>query len=258
VTDATQTYTGPLCANLGFWIQEQTTVNGNVYNYCWYGDGAPSTTHPTNVGGTNLGMCRAPISGTFSTSPPYSAGFLPTTTTPGTITLAAALRGNVVATVGTADTITISQLGVTNVTCTAAADAYIGATTISVKSCSNDGTVFTAGGGAPTIVDTTTLTDLSTDTQTLANFQTLHGQNNEMELPTLVAQGTKANSGANIYGVELGKSGAVGSANGTVGSAPASRKFFFGVFLPSGTASFQNSFQGLRSTFGVGFHIDQF
>ena len=127
-----------------------------------------------------------------------------------------------------------------------------------MKSCSNDGTVFTAGGGQPTIVDTTTLTDLSTDTQTVANFQTLHGANNQMELPTLVANGVKAPSGANVFGVQLGKSGSVGSSNGTIGSAPASRKFYFGVFLPSGTASFQNSFQGLRSTFGIGFHIDQF
>ncbi|HEV2590821.1 MAG TPA: hypothetical protein VGU02_02910, partial [Gaiellaceae bacterium] len=246
VTDSTATYTGPLCANLGFFIQEQTTVNGSTYNYCWYGDGATSTTHATANG-----ACIAPSSVSLGTNAPT----LPQTTTPGSVSFTGTLKGNVV----TGDTITISELSKTNITCTAAADAYIGATgSMSLKSCSASGSGATT---AALISDTTALTDLSTDTQTLANFQTLHGANNQLELPTLVANGALAASGANVTSVELGKTGSVGSAtvgSPNVGSAPASRKFYVGIYLPSGTASAQNSFQGLKSTFGLGWHIDQF
>jgi len=247
VIDSTNTYTGPLCTKMGFWIQEQSVVNGSTYNYCWYGDGAINTAHAPL---TPNGMCRAPINAAFTGSQTIVGG------SSYSITPAVALRGNI----SNGDMLAISEIGKPTAYCIATADEWISATTIAFNNCldaSSSGLSFpsTSFSTAATITDYTTLTDLNTDTQTLANFDTLDGPANKQELVSLVGNGVLSNTGATVTSVELGKKGAVGSASGTIGSAPDTRTFYMGVFFPSGTA--QNALQGLKSTFGIGWHIDQ-
>lgn len=260
VTDAVSTYTGPLCDTLGFWIQEQSVVNGQTFNYCWYGDGATGSAH---VPVTPNGMCRAPISANFPGSSTQNIDGATTYT----ITTPSPLRGNVAA----GDQVWVTQVGHPTAYCSETQDAYIGSSQLVFNTCkdaASNGSAIPAsqalytydeGASGATIIDGTTLNDLSGDLQTLSNFDTLLGPNNKQELATLVGNGKLANTGATVTSIELGHRGSAGSFNATsgVGSAPDSRTFYIGVFFPSGSSSAQNPLQGLKSTFGIGWHIDQ-
>jgi len=93
------------------------------------------------------------------------------------------------------------------------------------------------------VTDTTTLTTLSTDTtNTISNFDTTKKYASKVELTPVSANGTTAATGTDLPHYDGGNTD--------------TRKFYVGVYVPSTTAS-QNQLQGLKSTFGITWHIDQ-
>lgn len=216
-------------------------------NNCWVGPGSAAAA-------TN--MCYAPIGANFPGS-----GTTTITSATSSITFASALQGNI----KNGDTITISEPTKKIVTCIATQDAYIGATTITVNNtttpCTSTASGWVGGTGetfdgatavAPatpaTIVDSTMNNLLNSDTtDTISNFDTAHNFSNKLELPPLTANGAHVTSGGGMSNIELAKKGSTGD----------TRSFYVGVFFPAGTGSAQNATQGLTSTFGLSWKIQQ-
>jgi hypothetical protein len=95
-----------------------------------------------------------------------------------------------------------------------------------------------------TVVDTTELNTLNGDqSNTVSNFDTLHPSSGEVLLYPPNGYGT-LNTTAPVW---LGHSG---SSNST-------RTFYVSVYMPKPSGSNQNVLQGLSSTFGLTWHIDQ-
>lgn len=186
-------------------------------NYCWYG----------NVTGAPTGACTAPI----STKP--SAGLSGGTVVNGAYTVTA-ITGNI----KSGDTIAFNENGNT-VNCSASASYYIGTTSITVGGCAAAaGSVNSGFDNNVVITDTTTTGTLANDTtDTISQFDIRKNYNSKLELTPVSANGT---TGAT--GTDLASSG--------------SRTFVIGVFIPGPTSS-QNYLQGLKSTFGLTWHIDQ-
>jgi hypothetical protein len=187
-------------------------------NYCWVGHGAESAT----------GMCLAPI----SVSPSETLATSKTTTT----LKVGTLNGNV----SSGDTIEIVS-GSQKQTFKASANAYIGANSISIESATPNFAYPTTS----TVTDTTTLGTLNSDTTaTISNFDTAHnGEVGKVQLYPLTSNGKTETSAA----VELGHAG----------GSNTERTFYVGVYLPAPASGNQNSIQGLQSTFGLAWHIDQ-
>lgn len=215
----------PLCAAVLFWIQEQTAG----VNYCWYGRGSSASPAPA----TN-GQCRTPT--VTSVASTLTAG----SPVPGnTLTLGSALTGNV----KSGDTLTITE-GTHTETFTAAADAYIGATTLSINSWSPT----FAYTSAAVIKDTTAFDALNGDSfDTISNFDTAWRPDQSLTLYPLTANNTAPNNAATV---SLGKV----NSSGTAGYQ---RTFYIGVYLPAPSSTAQNQLQGLFSTFGLNWHIQQ-
>jgi hypothetical protein len=208
----------PLCQSLIFWVQEQSATGKN---YCWYGLGSSAST-PSSVG-----QCRTPTvanpSSTLSTSGA-------TTTIP-----VAALTGNIAQN----DQLVISQGGSTQ-TVTAAANAFINDTSITVNSFTPNFAYTTAA----TITDTTALGALNGDAgDTISQFDTGHPQTGRIQLYPVTANNT-ANTSATV---ELNK----------YSSSGYQRVFYIGAYMPAPAGVPQNGLQGLVSTFGLSWHIDQ-
>lgn len=204
----------PLCKTALIFVQE--TTGGN--NYCWLGHGAESAS----------GMCLAPISVKPSSELATNKAI---TSLP-----VAALNGNVTS----GDTLEIVS-GSQKQTFKASANAYIGATSLSIESATPNFAYPTTS----TITDTTTLGTLNSDTTaTISNFDTAHnGEVGKVQLYPLISNGKAETTPS----VELGHSG----------SATAERTFYVGVYLPAPASGNQNALQGLQSTFGLTWHIDQ-
>jgi hypothetical protein len=195
----------------------QEQTNGN--NYCWYGLGSSASASPSAIG-----QCRTPTTATLSST--LTAG-VPTTSLP-----VSALSGNV----KSGDSIVVTQ-GSNTQTFTASSAAFIGDTSISISS-ATPGYSYTS---AATVQDSTAFGALDGDTtDTISAFDTGHPQTNRIELHPLTGNGTADSLAA----VELNKHGDSGS----------SRVFYVGVYMPS---SGTNLLQGLQSTFGLDWHIDQ-
>jgi hypothetical protein len=190
---------------------------GTNHNYCWYGN--TSSSPPA-------GACNAPVSVNLSSG---------VTTSGATSSLAVnALNGNV----KNGDSISIKE-GATTVTCTATATAYILATSISVNSC-GAGTFTTAA----LVTDATTLTTLNADvTHTLTNFDTTTKGSSHVELTPVTANGTTAAAATDLPHYDSGVTD--------------TRTFYVGAYFPNPTGGLQNQLQGLLSTFGITWHIDQ-
>ncbi|HEX7083629.1 MAG TPA: hypothetical protein VF186_05910 [Gaiellaceae bacterium] len=208
--DFNPTTGNPLCAAALLYVQEQT----GGFNYCWFGN---SSNAPT-------GGCTAPISVT-----PSSA-----LSTSGAITTigVSALNGNVKKN----DTIRIVS-GNNTQDFTANADAYIGATSLTIVSATPNFAYPTTS----TITDTTVQNTLNPDqADTISKFDTLHnGSSGKIPLYPLTANGTASTTAP----VALAHS--------------ATRTFYVGVYLPGPPANNQNPLQGLSSTFGLTWHLDQ-
>ncbi|MGH3025668.1 MAG: hypothetical protein ACRDLR_04395, partial [Gaiellaceae bacterium] len=226
----------PLCRAALLWVQEQT----GGFNYCWFGRGSPADTGNGATEDAN-GQCRTPTTMTLGTN--VSSGSSSYSLDVGTLT------GNIRA----QDTIVLSESNTTT-TCTyasgaggAAANYYIGSSsTISVSNCTTSGSPVTFDSSA-LVYDKSAFDALNpsaTNTyNTISSLDTAHGQGNPIYLTPVTGNHTTDTNAA----VQLSRQG--GSLD--------TRTFYIGVYLPSSTGSGQNSLQGIQSTFGIGWHIDQ-
>lgn len=195
----------------------QETTGG--LNYCWLGKG--SSPEAAN------GACTAPISVNIRTA----------LTTGGPITSlpVTALNGNV----SSGDSIVVTS-GTNTQTFTASGAAFFGATAIPINSATpNFAYPITA-----TVVDTTSQGALNSDTtDTITNFNTAHGSSGKIQLYPVTANGTIDT----LASVQLSH----------FNSGTFSRTFQVGVYVPAPAGTNQNQLQGLSSTFGLTWHIDQ-
>ena len=207
----------PLCAAAILYVQE--TTGGK--NYCWWGN--TSTSPPA-------GACNAPV----STSPSSVSGGVVTAGSTYTVT---ALTGNIKA----GDTLLFTKGG-NQVSCTAnGSNYYVGATSITLS-----GSACTVPSGTNTGFDNTTIITDATTLQTIASdggassvsqFDIHKNYNTKLELTPVSANGVTSPTGTDL-------------------AASGVRTFLVGVIIP-GPAAAQNQLQGLKSTFGLTWHIDQ-
>lgn len=229
----------PLCSSVLMYVQEIT----GSYSYCWFGLGSSQSGYDAGWGAftefqdsthsnTSAGKCVAPVYATTSGSATGSGVTA--------ITVAAnSLNGNVV----TGDTIQVTS-GTTVQTFVASAPATFGASSISI----NSATVPAAFASGATVVDTTQQTKLdndgaqSTQYDTVSAFDTGHNFNaTKLELSPITGNG--AIDASVNHTVEL--------AHG------ATRTFYIGLYVPKPSSLNQNYLQGLFSTFGLTWHMDQ-
>ena len=226
------TTNNPFCSAALLWIQEQSTVGASTYNYCWFGRGSPYGDQGGNTEDAN-GQCRTPT--TLTLSGTYSSG-------QASYTLAVApLTGNIEA----GDTVTLSENGTTT-TCTngAASSYFIGAASVQLSGCTTSGAPTTFDSSA-TVKDTSAFTALngSNPSSTISSFDTAHSSAAPITMAPLTANGV-ANTSATV---QLSKHNAAGD----------TRVFYVGVYFPAPANTNQNSLQGLLSTFGLTWHVDQ-
>ena len=176
--------------------------------------------------GAGTAQCTAPVSVTLSaqvsgngvTSLPVSA-----------------LNGNV----KSGDSVLVKS-GTNTQTFVASAAAYFGATSISVTS-QNANATYPIGS---TVTNSSALSTLNIDsTNTISNFDTAHPFSGKVQLYPVTANGTIDNTAT----VELSRFN-----NGSY-----QRTFQVGLYLPAPAGTNQNPLQGLGSTFGLTWHMDQ-
>jgi hypothetical protein len=216
----------PFCGAVLMWVQEVAGAN----TYCWFGKGS---TYSIGGGGEDAGgRCVAPISVTTS-GIPASAGVISIP-----VSSLGGLNGNV----RSGDTIVVTQ-GTRTQTFTASGPATFGATTIGVNTASVS-PAFTSGA---IVTDTAAQSALDSNaaTDNISAFQIAHRLTaGKLELFPVSNNGQiDQTSGA----AELTHSGTGGSA----------RTFYIGLYLPVPPGSNQNPLQGLASTFGLTWHLDQ-
>jgi len=145
------------------------------------------------------------------------------------------------------DTITFSENG-TSTTCNASATYNValntGSIPIGLFNCSGS---LGSYDSSASVKDTTAFTALngSNPSSTISNFDTAKGPGHAITMPPLTGNGQLASNPT----VELGKSG-------STGATPDTRVFYVGIYIPNGGSN-QNNIQGLFSTFGLTWHIDQ-
>ena len=261
------------CANNDYWIQESATISGSTYYYCWFGmgsynltwngssatqvslaqSGAAETSEALTVAQaqgsqsvTTNGLCVFPMQTTLNSS--ISSGAV------NSISLTS-LSGPIF----NGDTLTVtnaagSTLGTftaqTGASCTSPTyplpNATIGFNTGPQTVCVS-GTASSTIPSGSTVTDTTvTQTYMTNDLDTIATFDTGFSiSTGKLPLEPISGTGTVNNSSA----VQLGSFG-----NATY---PSTRNFTTGVYLPSPNGTNENLLQGLQSTFGVAWHVDQ-
>jgi len=187
-------------------------------NYCWHGNGALAAS----------GLCNAPISVTLTTGLTNAVAV--------TSLAVAALNGNVLS----GDQILVTS-GSHTQTFVATANVPFGGTSIPVTSLAAN---FSYPIGSA-VTDSTTLGVLNSDiTNTLSLFDRQHNVTiGKIQLYPVTANGTVDNAAP----VQLSH----------FGSGTYSRTFKVGVYLPAPAGQNQNALQGLQSTFGITWHIDQ-
>jgi hypothetical protein len=196
----------------------QETTGG--IHYCWSGKG--SSPQSAN------GLCVAPVAVTLTSS--LTSGVAPTSLQ------VSALNGNV----SSGNQITVTS-GANTQTFTASADAHFGDTTIMVSGAPNANYSYPA---TSPVVNTTALTSLNSDTvDTISNFDTLHPVGGRIQLVPVLSNGV------------LDTNASVQLSHFNTGNY--SRTFYVGLYLPVPAGSNQNALQGLSSTFGLTWHIDQ-
>lgn len=216
----------PFCGAVLMWVQEVAGAN----TYCWFGKGS---TYSVGGGGEDAGgRCVAPISVTTS-GIPLSGSVISIP-----VSSATGLNGNV----RSGDTILVTQ-GTRTQTFTASGPATFGANAIGVNSASVS-PAFTSGA---IVTDTTAqgTLDSNASTDNISAFQIAHRLTaGKIELFPVSNNGQiDQTSGA----AELTHAGTGGSA----------RTFYIGLYLPVPPGSNQNPLQGLASTFGLTWHLDQ-
>jgi hypothetical protein len=216
----------PLCGAVLMWVQEVSGAN----TYCWFGKGSTLSVGSPPAGYTQdpNGRCLAPI---YSTTSGISS-----TISSIPLTLGTALNGNV----AIGDQILVSQGNHTQTFTAATTSETYGASSIAVTPGSIVGSPFTTGA---TITNLTAQISLNSaaNTDNISTFQTAHRlSSGKVELFPI-------NGNASIDQA----SGAPELVHNT------SRTFYVGLYLPVPGGSNQNPLQGLASTFGLTWHIDQ-
>jgi hypothetical protein len=213
----------PFCGSVLMWVQEVSGAN----TYCWFGKGSTFSSGSSFTQDPN-GRCVAPIAATTSgitgtiSSIPLTGGTV--------------LNGNV----AIGDQILVTQGTHTQTFTAATAAETYGAASIAVTPGSVVGSPFTAGA---TITDVTAQNSLNSAaaTDNVAAFQTAHHLSaGKIELFPMNGNATIDNTSG---GSEL--------------IHAAARTFYVGLYLPVPAGSNQNALQGLASTFGLTWHIDQ-
>jgi hypothetical protein len=175
--------------------------------------------------GIGTAACTAPISVNLSTTLPLTA----TTTLPVT-----ALNGNV----ASGESIVVSS-GSHTQTFTTTAAAFYGATSLTITSATPN----FAYPPSSTVTDTTSMASLSSSgTQTITAFDTANSLSGKIFVAPLTGNGTIDSQAP----LQLGRAGTSDT-----------RTFIVGVYLPAPIGSNQNALQGLQSTFGITWHLDQ-
>lgn len=219
----------PLCNGLHLYVQEITGMTPgtpSTKNYCWVGATEPGA-----------GMCAAPISVTLSATGALTSGNSVSTLN------VTALNGNVAA----PDIVVVSD-GTHSQNFTVSANAYVGATSISVTPVNANANYATGATvtAAPLSVDANgALSKIDGDilaSHTLAGYDSVHDfLNGPAELPQVQTNGTLYSAPSSLPDLPHGTT----------------RTFLVGVVLASPLGSTQNNLQGLQSTFGLTWHIDQ-
>jgi hypothetical protein len=227
---------GSSVATLGglvMYVQEVSQTIGATttnYNYCWYGNSYGAT-----------GACAAPLSTTLSAVPTLNGSSqviaLPIASMDGNVYYNSTTPAN-------SNQITVAQ-GTCTQTFTVNQSAYMNlaatSPTISVTPVAPTCT-FTSGA---TVVSTTAdthgpISTLDSDTHTIFSFDASDEAPNGVSMPMLTANGTQE-SGTAFSEMPAGES----------------RVFDVGIFLAEPTGTVQNTLQGLLSTFGLTWHIDE-
>jgi hypothetical protein len=221
----TQQTFNPFCGSLVMWIQEVTSTGKY---YCWWGDGSQYSTGSTTFGVENAnGLC---ISSPYGTTSGISGN--------GVTSIPISTPGGLIGNVTSGDQIVVSQ-GANTQTFTASGATSAGATSVAIIS-ANVGTTFTSGAS---VADTTASTGLDSNytSDTMSNFDIgHHWAGGKLELYPVQSNGT------------------LNTATGHVDlPAGTTRTFYVGVYLPKQSGKVQNPLQGLTSTFGLSWHLDQ-
>lgn len=208
----------PFCSHLLVFLQETGT-----FNYCWYGNTSTAFS-------LTSGLCVVPMIGvTLSTA-------LATTGNITSLPIASmTMNGNI----SIGDQIVVTS-GTHTQTFTAAQNILIGTPTVTTISVSTTPATSPAFPIGSTVVDQTASNAMNADTtSTITNFDTLHGATGKIPLSPVTANGT-TNA---VAPVQL--------AHG------ATRNFIVGVYMPAPAGTNQNYLQGLMSTFGITWRLDQ-
>jgi hypothetical protein len=218
----------PFCSHAVLFLQETT---GGRY-YCWYGAGSPTDPVLPAVGEAASGLCAIPIVGvTLSSALAVGATVTSIPIAPTT------LNGSISA----GDQIVVTSGSHTQTFTVAPSSSFLvgttGVTTIPVTSQVVSTPTFPAGS---TVVDQTASNAMNGDTaSTITNFDTLHNSNGRIPLAPVTASGS------------VNATAAVQLAHGDA------RTFLVGLYMPLPAGQNQNYLQGLQSTFGLTWHIDQ-
>jgi hypothetical protein len=209
----------PMCGSVVIWVQEST---GGKY-YCWMGDGSPHSQATFSEAAS--GLCVAPLASVVGGS-----GISGTITS---IPVPAGINGNITS----GDFINVTQ-GTFTQQFTASGSVSVGATSIPVNSLAVSGS-FTGSAIGATITDPTQqgLLDAFYHTDSLTNFD-LAGR---LELLPLTSSGAYDTSPTHAPDLTAG---------GT-------RTFYIGTYVPKPAGSTQNNIQGLASTFGITWSLNQ-
>ena len=229
--------TNSLCQQAMIFIQE-VPANGQSADYCWFGlIGTSAASVGTNA--SSSGLCDAPFSAKLSSGQTLTTG-----------TTSIAFSGTPTGNIITNDNVAVTENN--NVwTCKAGSTVVVGsaATSLTVNSCAQSaGTsgVFTTNA---VLTDTTTLGNMNGTypAESLSGFDTQYGNSSTHTLP--------------LYPLS---SNGVANTNGPVAlqhydssTHHSQRMFYVGVFLPDPPGTNQNTIQGLMSTFGLTWHIEQ-
>lgn len=219
------TTNNPFCTTVAMWVQETTGGPTGNQHYCWYGYSTGAGTAP--------GACTAPIAGvTLSSGAACNSTGLSVT----------ALNGNILQ----GDTLSVTS-GSTVCTFTASATSYVGTSgSIAVTCVTTCAATSLASGSA--VSDTKAISDLNSQSgntvNTISRFDTLYGAGGRIQLYPVTSNGnTNQTAGA----VRLSK----------YSGSNYSRTFQIGFYFPAPNNTNQNTLQGLASTFGMTWHMEQ-
>jgi hypothetical protein len=215
----------PMCGAIVMWVQELT----GGHTYCWWGNGSRFSSG-SSFAEDSQGRCVAPLDATVGGSGISGSGVT-------SIPVPSGVNGNINA----SDTIVVTQ-GSVSQSFTASSAVSVGATAIPINSATVSAS-FTGSAVGATITDTTAqgVLDAFATTDTLTNFDLGANSNARVELYPVTGNGA----------IDATTNHAADLSSGTT------RTFYIGLYLPKPAGATQNYLQGISSTFGITWHLDQ-